>query len=227
MNELHPPPEERPDFMVALSLLPPYSLEDIHKAYRARAREVHPDRGGATADFLKLQDFYERAQSYVKFQEGRQQWLATRVEPYIQQQEVVAEVERRGGHVEIESLDWMKRPFGDFSILAERLRRITLRDVPDGDAFLRYLAENSRQLPYLFDLDVAGSTINDADIQSLLALRGLARINLARTQVTEVGFRELAALPELRWLNVGGTSLTWWRRWQLRRQIPNVVVVVQ
>ena len=38
--------------MIVLGLLPPYSLDDVHKAYKAKALIAHPDRGGAAADFL-------------------------------------------------------------------------------------------------------------------------------------------------------------------------------
>src|SRR5262245_53191249 len=149
MSQPLSPTDQRPEFMIYLGLLPPYSLEDLHKAYKARALDVHPDHGGSTADFLQLQENYSRAQEYVKFQEGRRNWLSAQVEPYLRQQEIVSEVERRGGQVEIETLDWMQRSFGDFASLAERLRGIKLRDAEDGDGFLKYLAENADHLKHL------------------------------------------------------------------------------
>jgi len=194
MNQLVSPGDAHQEFIATLGLLPPYSVDDVHKAYKARAREVHPDRGGSTADFLKLQEAYTRAQEYAQFQEGRRNWLANQVEPYLHQQEVVAEVERRGGRVEIESLDWMARSFGDFAVLAERLRGITLRNCADGDEFLKFLAGSAKSLRYLVALDVAGSPVSDAGMKSLLELSGLERINLSGTRVTASGLGELAAL---------------------------------
>src|SRR5579872_2920574 len=108
MNQAATRGTDRPEFMAVLGLLPPYTLDDVQKAYKARAREAHPDRGGANADFLRLREAYEQAQDYVKFIEGRRMWLAAQVEPYLQQQQIVAEIERRGGQVEIESIAWME-----------------------------------------------------------------------------------------------------------------------
>jgi hypothetical protein len=227
MNPTASPGDTRPEFMVFLELLPPYNLDDVHKAYKARARALHPDHGAAPADFLKLQEYYEQAQEYVKFQEGRRHWLATQVEPYMHQQEIVSEIERRGGSAEVEGLDWMQRSFGDFATLAERLRGIRLRNSADGDEFLKYLGDHAPDLRYLRYLDLAGSAVSDAGLSHLATLRELARINLARTRVTGSGLRALAALPELEWINVAGVSIGWWTRLQLRRLLPGVEIATQ
>src|SRR5260370_22151948 len=108
MDRLRPTGDVRPDFLVSLGLLPPCSAQDVHRAYKARVAIVHPDHGGTQAEFLALQDAYDQAQEYVKFEEGRQKWLAGQVEPYVAQQAIVSEVQRLGGLVEIEQLDWMQ-----------------------------------------------------------------------------------------------------------------------
>lgn len=216
--------DARPDFLVILGLLPPCSAEDVHRAYKARAATLHPDHGGSPADFLRLQDAYGQAQEYVQFQEGRQKWLASQVEPYVAQQAIVSEVERRKGKVEIEHLAWMQRSFGDFAVLAERLRGIVLRDCAEADEFLRYLAEQAPHLRHLRDIDLAQSLVSDAGIESLGELRGLERINLEGTLVTEAGLIELAALPALKWINLGDTPLRWWTRWQLGRKHPRLTL---
>ncbi|MGE5191525.1 MAG: hypothetical protein ACM3U2_03425 [Deltaproteobacteria bacterium] len=226
MQQRHSPPDDRPEFMVYLELLPPYSIDDVHKAYKAKALAVHPDRGGSTADFLLLQKNYGRAQEYVRFQEGRRNWLATQVEPYLRQQEIIAEVERRGGRVEIEILDWMKLAFGDFATLAERLRGIRLQNSPDGDACLQYLAENASHLPHLSRLDLAGSAVTNAGLKLLLELRTLDRINLAGTAITGPAIKRLAALEQLEWLDVSGISIGRWTRWRLRRLLRDVEIVM-
>lgn len=227
MNQTISPGDTRPEFMIFLELLPPYTLDDVHKAYKVRALALHPDRGGATADFLKLQDCYAQAQEYVNFQEGRRHWLATQVEPYLRQQEIVAEIERRGGSAEVEGLGWMQRSFGDFAALAERLRGIRLRDSPGGDEFLKYLAENASQMRYLRYLDLAGSAVTDAGLAHLTTLRELARINLAGTRVTANGLKVLAGLPQLEWINVAGVPVGWWARLQLRRILPGVKLTTE
>jgi hypothetical protein len=226
MNHTQSPPDERPEFMVYLELLPPYSLDDVHKAYKAKALAVHPDRGGSTADFLQLKRNYERAQEYVRFQEGRRNWLATQVEPYLHQQEVIAEVKHRGGRVEIETVEWMQRSFGDFAALAERLRGISLRDSREGDAFLEYLAANASHLQYLSHLDLAGSAVTNAGLKHLLQLQNLDRISLAGTAVTGSALKRLAALEELEWLDVSGIPIGMLTRWHLRWILPRVKLVM-
>jgi hypothetical protein len=225
MNPDQSPPDERPEFMVYLELLPPYSLDDVHKAYKAKALAVHPDRGGSTADFLQLKKHYERAQEYVRFQEGRRNWLATQVEPYLHQQEVIAEVQHRGGRVEIETVDWMQRSFGDFASLAERLRGISLRDSREGDALLEYLATHASHLQYLSHLDLSGSGVTDAGIKHLLKLQSLDRISLARTGITGSAIKRLAALEELEWLDVSGIPIGMLTRLFLRWSLPRVKIV--
>lgn len=43
----------------------PVSVEEIQRAYRAKARVVHPDAGGSPEDFNALQNAYEAALKYV------------------------------------------------------------------------------------------------------------------------------------------------------------------
>src|SRR5260370_13383814 len=91
------PEQQRPPFMVTLGLLPPYTHEDIHVAYREKAKTTHPDRGGSATDFEKLHEAYERAQAYMRFHLDRRQWLAAQVERYALQDIVVYEVRRLRG----------------------------------------------------------------------------------------------------------------------------------
>lgn len=214
----------RPDFMVHLGLLPPYTADDVHKAYKAKALKAHPDRGGSKEDFVKLQEVYEQAQEYVRFGEGRRHWLANQVEPYLRQQEIVQEVEARGGKVHVEKVEWMQRSFGDFATLAERLREIDLRDSDDGDAFLKFLGTHAQHLRFLNRLDLSGSGVTDAGLIPLRHLRGLQRLNLSRTKVSSTGLAVLKALPDLEWLNVGETAVGWFGRWQLARKYPQIEI---
>jgi hypothetical protein len=221
-NSRHP---ERPDFMVALGLLPPYSPEDVRMAYRTKAALAHPDRGGSAAEFVKLHEAYERAREYAEFYASRRRWLGVQVEQYLRQEEVVAEVRRLGGQVEVESLDWLKHWIGeDFAVVAEKLRGIRLRGLADGDPALHYLAAHRPALQYLLSLDLAGTRFSDGALLRLGGLALLRRLDLARTPVSRRGLRVLAELPELEWLNLGGTSVGLWDRWRLRWSFPRLRV---
>jgi hypothetical protein len=214
-------------FMKVLGLLPPFTIDDVHKAYKAQALVAHPDRGGSRDAFLKLQEAYEQAQEHLRFSDGRREWLANQVEPYLRQQEVIHEVERRAGKVVVEKLDWMKRSFGDFATLTERLREIDLRDAPDADDFLKFLLDQSKYLKYLVELNLAGSKISDAGLAQVARLRSLRSLNLARTPITRAGLDVIDELPELEWLNIGGTRIGWLERWRLKRLYPDIEIVAR
>jgi DnaJ-domain-containing protein 1 len=52
------PPESA---LAVLGLARGASLDEIKRAYRKRAMETHPDRGGAQAEFVRVQKAYESA----------------------------------------------------------------------------------------------------------------------------------------------------------------------
>jgi hypothetical protein len=222
----NPWPQERPEFMATLGLLPPYSPEDVRMAYRTKALLAHPDRGGSASEFVKLHEAYERAREYAAFYASRRQWLGVQVEHYLRQEDVVAEVRRLGGQVELETLGWLHRWIGeDFAAVTERLRGVRLRGLADGDAALNYLAAHKPALQYLASLDLAGTRLSDEALLRLGGLEVLRRLDLAGTPVSGRGLRVLRALPELEWLNLGGTSVGLWGRWRLRRSFPRLQVV--
>ncbi len=55
-----------PPWAKVLGLLPPFNLERVRAAYRARSRTVHPDVGGSNAEFVQLQAAYEDARAYCE-----------------------------------------------------------------------------------------------------------------------------------------------------------------
>src|SRR5262249_8332230 len=160
------------------------TLEDVKSAYRDKVWHAHPDRGGATTDFLKIQEAYEQAVEYVAFCGDRRKWIAVQVECHLRQREAAAEVERLGGQVEFEEIDWLKRSVGDFALLADRLRVIRLRNAAADDAFMTFLAEQPPRTPYLTELDLAGSRVTDKGLQALAGLGLLRRLDLSGTKVT-------------------------------------------
>jgi DnaJ-domain-containing protein 1 len=59
-----------PDALAVLKLRAPCSLEEIKDAYRARAKEAHPDRGGTPADFQAVEAAYRRLLREAQAAEG-------------------------------------------------------------------------------------------------------------------------------------------------------------
>lgn len=207
----------RPDFMVLLGLLPPYSLSDVKSAYRVKAMETHPDRGGARDDFIQINEAYKQAMEYVQVTGDRRRWIADQVECHLRQEEVAAEVKRLGGRTEFEEIEWLKPFVGDFIVLADRLRVIQLQNTAADDAFLTLLTGQPPRTPYLIELNLARTRITDQGLQALPGLELLRRLDLSGTRVTNRGFQALVrSLPSLEWVGMGGTGVGWLARWRLR-----------
>lgn len=56
----------RPDCLKVLGLTLPCTESDVMTAYRKKAKEMHPDRGGELDDFLRLQRYFEQALQLVR-----------------------------------------------------------------------------------------------------------------------------------------------------------------
>jgi hypothetical protein len=221
MTNLPPSHDEGPpEFMAILGLLPPYSLDDVRAAYRAKARDAHPDRGGSKTEFLKLHEAHERALEYVRFTGDRRKWIAVQVECHLRQQEVVVEVQRLGGQTQLEELDWMKHSVGDFAHLASRLRVIGLQRTAADDSFLTFLAAKPPRVPYLIELNLANTRITDKGLQALEGFDLLRRLDLSGTRVTATGVASvLRSLPSLAWMNLTGSGVGWLSRIRLQARL--------
>jgi hypothetical protein len=206
--------------MKTLGLLPPYSLDDVKSAYRIKALETHPDRGGSVGDFLKVQEAYERAVDFVNYCGDHRKWIADHVDFYLRQSEAADAVRRLGGQVEFEEVDWLRQSVGDFAWLAERLRVIRLAGTATDDAFLAFLVEAPLRTPFLLELDLSGTRVTDEGLKALSGLHVLQRLDLSRTGVTEhVVSALVAALPALEEVGLSGTSVGWLSRWRLHASL--------
>jgi hypothetical protein len=56
---------DRPRCLQALGLSLPCTSEDVLVAYRRKVKLLHPDRGGDTREFLRLQAYFEQAMALV------------------------------------------------------------------------------------------------------------------------------------------------------------------
>ena len=56
---------DRPRCMQALGLTFPCTTDEVLAAYRQKVKLLHPDRGGDSRDFLRLQEYFEQAMALV------------------------------------------------------------------------------------------------------------------------------------------------------------------
>jgi hypothetical protein len=205
--------------MVALGLLPPYTAEDVEKAYLRKLKDIRPDLGGDREAFYEVQNAYVLAKEYVKFHGDRSGWIAKRMDEYLEVQEVIERLKRFGADVETSTLDWLKRSFGDFAELSESVLAIRLNGAANGDEVIAYMVEHHPQLMELRRLDLAGSVVSDAAVRQFSVFRRLAELDLSRTPVTWEALHIAAWLPELETVRVDGTGVNWLTRLRLAGQL--------
>jgi hypothetical protein len=209
----------RPDFMATLGLLPPYTAEDVEKAYLTKLKEIRPDLGGDRQAFYAAQNAYAQAKEYVKFRGDRRGWIAKQMDNYVAVQEMIDELERLGACVETNAVDWLQKSFGDFAQLTESVIGVQLHDAANGDEVLAYMISQHERLLELRRLDFSGCKISDASIGQLSVFRRLAELELSRTPVTWQGLQVVRSLPELVEVGVEGTNLNWLGRLRLSAQL--------
>jgi hypothetical protein len=179
-----PASDKHPECIVFLGLMPPVTAEDVKQAYLAKAVTMHPDRGGSPEQFIRLQKAFQDANEYVKFKAGKLEWLASKIEAYSQQQEVVSETIDRGGEVEMEEADWLRSSFGeDFGHVADKLVAVKLPGPAADDVFAILLGFRAASLKDLAVLDLSGGAITDEGLLQLKELKSLRSLDLRGTAV--------------------------------------------
>ena len=226
-SRAHHAADARPDFLATLGLIPPCTVEDVKQAYLVKVKTAHPDAGGNAEDFRKLQEAYEKASEWAKFRASRIQWLATWVEKYVEQDGVVAELQRRGAKVEIEGVDWLRRSFGDdFSHVAEKVHSITWNGPAVDDKAITWLSDHRTTLTALKSLDLTRSAVTDAGVQHLSAFPSLKELNLSETKISAGALVVLDRFPDLKWLGLKNTQIGWLARTKLKLKHPKVEVAM-
>jgi hypothetical protein len=210
---------DRPACMVTLGLLPPYTADDVERAYLARIKDIRPDLGGDREAFYAVQNAYMQAKEYVKFRGDRRGWIARRMDEYLALQEVIERLKQFGAQVETDSVDWLQKSFGDFAELSESVIGIRLNGAANGDEFLEYLIGQRDKLLELRKLDLEGSVVTDDMVRQLSVFRRLADVNLNRTPITWQALHIVEWLPELETVHVEGTGLKWLTRRRLAAQL--------
>ncbi len=190
-----------PKCLEFLGLRPPVTAEDVKQAYLAKALTMHPDRGGDPGQFIQLQRAFEEANEFVRFKAGKLEWLASRIDAYAQQQEVVTETIERGGEVEMEETDWLRKSFGeDFGHVADKLVAVRLRGPAADDLFAILLGFRADSLQDLAVLDLAGGTLTDDGLVQLKGLKNLRSLDLRGTAVGKLVAEAPRWFPQLEFL---------------------------
>jgi hypothetical protein len=210
------PGPDRPECMVVLGLLPPYSAEDVKHAYLAKVKEFHPDHDGSRADFDKLQEAYEQAQIYVIFRGDRRGWIARRVEEYLATEEVIKRLREFGAEVETRAVEWLEKSFGDFAELTESIVGVRLTGADNGDEFLHYIVGQHDHMLELRSVEVPSCTLTDGAVLQLSVFRRLAKLDLSNTPITANALQVIRWLPELETINLEATSISWWTRRKIK-----------
>lgn len=211
--------EPRPECMVLLGLLPPYSSEDVKQAYLAKVQAMHPDHHGDPAEFERIQRAYEQAQVYVDFRGDRRGWIAKRMDDYLAVQEVLERLQAFGAEVQTDAVDWLEKSFGEFAELTESIVSVRLSGANNGDEVIQYMIGQHDHLLTLRRLELPGCRVSDVWVRQLSVFRRLAQLDLSNTPITWEALHVVQWLPELESINIDGTAIKWWTRRKLRAEM--------
>lgn len=215
----------RPACMQQLGLLPPYSMEDVKRAYRNLAKSSHPDAGGSAEEFARLHEAYERALSLAGFHESRRSWLAARIERYAERQEFEALLSSFGGRCLVQRPEIYLADFGpDFGQMLCEVTAVYLTQSECANEALRTIAVHPVfQEARLLDLSFSSVTDDALPCLSGMPLLGL---DLRRTRVTSRGLKHVSQLPDLEWLHIGQTRIGFFSRFRWRQSHPEIDVML-
>lgn len=209
--------DNRPDYMVALGLAPPYTQEDVMQAYRTKVMKVHPDHGGSAEEFLALQDAFEKAKQYIEFRSDRRQWIAGKMDEYLAVQRVVERLEAFGAEVKTNAVDWLERSFGDFAQLTERVTTVKLSNSTRAAEFLAAMVEEREALASMTHLTLSACGLTDATAQHLDTFKQLKSLDLSNNPITGEALYFVDDLPALESLDLEGTEVGWWMKRKVRK----------
>lgn len=204
----------RRPFLEMLGLSVPVTKEDVRQAYFERAKEMHPDRGGDSKQFMALQTAFEEALAFAERNGKRLPWIGVQMPLYIAQREIVELVESWGGVAEVHQLDWLEDTIGeDFTAIADRLVEINLSKCDIGDEHLLQLCDHAEGLQYLEALRLAHTRVGDTGVLKVTAASNLRYLDLRGTRVSAKLRRRLADLPQMHQVDGLGGWLDWlpWR----------------
>jgi len=213
--------------MVTLGLLPPYAAEDVKQAYLAKVKTAHPDVGGSVEEFVRLQAAYQQATEYVEFRASRMSWLASHMQRYVRQTEVVDTLTAWGARIEFDSVDWLERSFGgDFAQIMETIVALDLsgqRQV--GDAEMEFLVREHAVLHRLHQIDLRQTRVGNGGLSYLRIYRGLRRLDVRSTPTTVSALKIARWFPKLQWLGIDRPQWPLFAQLRLRWSRPRLRLI--
>ena len=211
--------KSRPPFMITLGLLPPVTEEDAKRAYLAKVKLAHPDHGGSREDFDAVQDAYRHALEYVRLWGDRRTWIRERMDRYLQLEDVTAKLDQLGAQVETDVVDWINQLFGDFAMLASEVTGVRLVNSALGDQLIQHLVDAKECLGGLRRLALPGCQVSDDAVLRLSELNCLTHIDLSRAPISSRALGVVRQLPLLQSLELEGSSIGWWARRGVQREL--------
>jgi hypothetical protein len=206
------------EFLGVLGLGLPVTVDDVKQAYLEKAKAAHPDRGGDTQQFIRLQEAFEKAIEYARFKAGRMQWLSRWVEEYAEQQKIVDKIKALGGDVDVESVDWLAQSIGaDFATVQERVVAIRLSGPHVDDSILLQMGIERRILAGLQRLELVNTKVTSLGLRQLYECHSLLHLDLTGTRVSLQAVESLIEkLRQLESIVLRNHQIGWWSRATLR-----------
>ena len=215
---------DRPDFMKALGLLPPYSVADVENAYVEQVRLLQIDSDPDEQTRHELRAAYESALDFARFRESRRNWIGGHIDSYVARQATIERITELGGSYVLQEASRYLWSYGeDFAEIMCKLVQVDLTGPQISNSALDCLGDEQLASEVMV-LVLRDSQITDAGIGSISHLQKLRCLDLRNTSISNKSFEPLCSFPHLRWLQLHGTKMGFWTLRRLRRRNPGLEI---
>ena len=209
--------DDRPEFMAILGLLPPYSLDDVKRAYLVKVRSAHPDHGGEITAFRRIQEAYEAAQQHVQFNSDKRSWIAAQVDRYVALSELEEKLRGHGAEVEYQQTDWLQKSYGDFAEMTAKVQAISLKDSPAGNEVAQLLVTHHVLVGSLKRLKFLRCELSDDAALSFRCFQLLDYLDLGGNKLSRRVSVLAESIPTLKEFHLEDTAVGMWEKMKLSR----------
>jgi hypothetical protein len=213
--------KDRPEFMLVLGLLPPYSEQDVRQAYRKRAQQSHPDHGGDPKTFRRIHEAYERAQNYVAVRNVRSKWIAGKMDRYLLLQDVERRLGDLGASITTWYEDWQTKHLGEFAELMSEIDSVTVAAGSNGNTVIELMLNEQPMFQKLRRIVLADCGVNTQHAMQLATFKRLRFVNLNNNPVPRQIADLVWMLPNLKDFEVEGVALGWWTSRKIKRELES------